>query len=362
MGMRSEQGRTGRRRAWGGAAAVLAAAVGVGLVVVPGAASAAPQLPPISPEDLVSSVMTAQPGAFNGTVAVTNKLGLPAVPGLPQAANGGSSARVWSAGDGKGRLSLPTPDGERTFVADGTNRWSYDSQDRTVTKAPEQEGGKPDRAPDGAGTDPAAAAKKMIGALRTTSTVSVDGTAEVAGRAVYQLVLAPKPTERTLLREVRVSVDAEKRMPLQLSVLANGSPDPALQIGFSDVTFGPQDPALFRFSPPPGSTVRPVPEAKAPAKPRGTGKPDNVKVVGDGWDTVVVARAPKNGAPGATPDARTPGDRTPGNAAPGAPDLSAIGTPVSGPWAPDARSAPRSAPRSSPATAGSPRAPSRRRC
>ena len=67
-------------------------------------------------------------------------------------------------------------------------------------------------------------------------TVAVDGTAEVAGRAAYQLVLTPLPTERTLLREVRVAVDAETRQPLQLTVLAQGSGEPALQVGFSETT------------------------------------------------------------------------------------------------------------------------------
>lgn len=323
MGIRSGRG-TGRGWAAGGIGAALAAAVGIGLVVAPAGASAAQELPPVSPEELVSSVLTAKPGPWGGTVALDNRLGLPAIPGVPQAANGTSTARIWSGDDGRGRVSLPTAQGEKTVVADGTTRWSYDSETRTVTRAPEKRGGAPERAPEAANADPAAAAAKMIGELRTTSTVSVDGTAEVAGRPVYQLVLDPKPTERTLLRQVRIAVDAEKRMPLQLSVLANGSPDPALQVGFTDVTFGPQDASLFTFTPPPGSTVRDEPAApdrpKPGAAPRTGG--DRPAVVGDGWDAVVLTKAPKPG------DRRAPGQ--PQGAA--APDLSALGTPVSGSW------------------------------
>ena len=127
----------GRRR-WVGAGlgAVLVGAVGVGLVVAPAGASAAPVLPPVSPEDLVSSVMTADQQPFAGEVEVDNALGLPAVPGVPQLANGTSSVRVWSGGEGRGRVALPSSDGERTLVSDGTTRWSYDSRDRTATRAP----------------------------------------------------------------------------------------------------------------------------------------------------------------------------------------------------------------------------------
>ncbi|MDN5917998.1 MAG: outer membrane lipoprotein carrier protein LolA [Pseudonocardia sp.] len=335
-----------RRAAAGGIGAALAAAVGIGLLVAPGGASAAPELPPVSPEDLVSSVLTAKPGPFNGTVALDNQLGLPALPGVPQAANGTSTARIWSGGDGKGRVSLPTAQGEKTYVADGTTRWSYDSESRTVTKTPAKQGEKPGRAPEAgttgppevATTDPAAAAAKAIGELRTTSNVAVDGTAEIAGRPAYQLVLDPKPTERTLLREVRIAVDAEKRVPLQLSVLANGSSEPAFQVGFTDVTFGPQDASLFAFTPPPGSTVRDEPARPDGAEPGpGAHKPghddkqaaDRPTIVGDGWDTVVVAQTPK-------PDADKPGANEPGEQAgpdgAGAPDLSQLGTPVSGPW------------------------------
>ena len=131
----------GRRR-WVGAGlgAVLVGAVGVGLVVAPAGASAAPVLPPVSPEDLVSSVMTADQQPFAGEVEVDNALGLPAVPGVPQLANGTSSVRVWSGGEGRGRVALPSSDGERTLVSDGTTRWSYDSRDRTATRAPAGEG------------------------------------------------------------------------------------------------------------------------------------------------------------------------------------------------------------------------------
>ena len=301
---------SGRSRGRIAAAGVATAGVlGWGLLVAPGA-GAAPELPPVTPEDLVTSVLNApDPGPLNGTVTLENDLGLPALPDLPQAANGTSTARVWSGGDHKGRVQLPTDGAERTLVSDGTTRWAWNSADKTVVRGPVDTTRDRGAAP----TDPTAAASKAIADLRATSTIAVDGTATVAGRSAYELVLTPAPTERTLLREVRVAVDSEKRMPLRLTVLATGSADPALQVGFTDLTFGPQDPALFTFTPPPGATVTDAPARDAQARPDAT-------TVGDGWDAVKIM--PKPASTTATPE----------SPAPDAPDLSAVGTPVTGTW------------------------------
>jgi outer membrane lipoprotein-sorting protein len=305
-----------RRRRFGrsaAAAVAVAGAVGLGLLAAPAGAGAQPELPPVAPEDLVASVLDADPGPFGGTVQLDNALGLPPLPQLPQAANGTSTARVWSDGDGRGRLSVPTDSGERTIVADGENVWSWNSADRTVTRSP---AGAKD--PQERMADPATAAREAIAELRETSVVSVDGTAEVAGRAAYELVLAPAPTERTLLREVRVAVDAEKRLPLRLTVLSTGTSEPALQVGFTDLDLGPQDAGLFTFTPPPGATVQER-EPHAGGDRPAPDTADGPTVVGDGWDAVVLARVP--------PGALEQGDGRRGEA-----DLSMLGSPVSGPW------------------------------
>ena len=302
--MTGRNGRAGRSPAATVAAGIaVAGVVGLGLLTLQGGAGAQPALPPVSPEDLVASVLKAEPGPFEGSVQLDNELGLPALPNLPQAANGTSTAQVWSGGDHKGRVQIPSPTGERTLVSDGTTFWAWNSDDRTVTtgtRRPDQ--GSPTMA------DPTKAATDALAALQPTSTISVDGTDEVAGRPVYDLVLAPKPTERTLLREVRIAVDAQERMPLRLTVLAQGSTTPALQIGFTDLTFGPQDPGRFTFTPPAGATVKDAPSRDAQQQQR-----DKPTVVGDGWDRVIVEKVPQN-----NPDR--------------AKQIAGLGTPTSGPW------------------------------
>jgi outer membrane lipoprotein-sorting protein len=311
--------------------ALTAAALGVaGLaaLAIPAGAGTQPSLPDVSAEELLSSALSAQAPALAGSIDVDNALGLPAVPGMPsQMLNGASQIRVWFDGDGRSRVSMPTSLGEQTAVYDGTTLWRWDSAGRTVTKITPPSG----IGPDDKAFDPTTAAHEVLAAIQPTSTVNVDGTAMVAGRPAYELVLAPAPTERTLLREVRVAIDSQTRIPLRLKVLANGTNDPVFSIGFEQLTIAAQDASLFRFSPPEGATVT-EPDITA-------GKPGPLggaaaKTVGDGWDTVIVTKLPDGVLSGTgLPHPDDPKGSTPGGPAmdPKA-LLDMFGTPVSGTW------------------------------
>ncbi|HET6504383.1 MAG TPA: outer membrane lipoprotein carrier protein LolA [Amycolatopsis sp.] len=285
-------------------AAVTGSALGVaGLawLAMPASAGEPPTLPPISAADLVASVLATKTPALDGTVAVTNNLGLP-VSALP----GGmslniDSAHVYSDGNGDSKLSVEQGATETTIVKNGTTVWTYHSRDNTATRT---------TAPSGAtthppeATDPATMATRLVADISQTSTVSVEGTALVAGRPAYELVLTPKPTERTLLREIRISVDAQKRVPLRLAVFADGSADPALQVAFSDIEFTPQPASEFQFSPPQGAKV-----TEQQGQAHGTDPAaGTTKVVGSGWDTVITgtvpatALQPQQGRPGRNVD------------------------------------------------------------
>ena len=277
-------------------AAVGTAAGVAGLVLLAspaGAGEAPPALPSISADALVESVLTTKVPALGGSVELQNNLGLP-VPGLPSAMGGGDSIRVYTDGQGRGRISVPSRGSETTVVDDGSTVWVWDSQDKTVQKMPHGADNAKNIPLEGKFADPATAARDLVNAMRAESTVNVDGTARVAGRPVYQLVLAPKPSERTLLREIRVSVDSATRVPLQLEVLANGQSDPALKIGFTEFKDGPQDANLFRFTPPAGAKVTQR-DAKTELKGQ---SPDqlfsqlDLKTSGSGWDTVLTGKLP----------------------------------------------------------------------
>ncbi|HEX3592470.1 MAG TPA: outer membrane lipoprotein carrier protein LolA [Pseudonocardiaceae bacterium] len=272
-------------------AGVVAGAVALGLVAAPAGAGQSPTLPKTTPDALVQSVLTAKVPAMAGTVEVDNNLGLPAVPGIPQAASGTSQLRVWTDGQNRSRVSIPTSSSEQTIVDDGTTLYAWNSADRTVAEHALRKDAKDamDKAKQ-QDLDPATVAKNLVSAIKTTSTVTVDGTDTVASRPAYDLVLTPKPAERTLLREVRISVDAQTRIPLRLTVLADNTDTPAVQIGFSSVDIGPQDPSLFRFTVPPGATVSHGDQnTKHSAEVANSTDP---KLVGNGWDTVIVAHIP----------------------------------------------------------------------
>lgn len=296
-------------------AAVLGTA-GLVVLALPAGAGEQPVLPEISAQELLTSTLSAQPPAMHGTVELSNALGLPPLPGLPrQATDGSFQARVWHDGDGRSRLSLPANQGERTLIHDGTTLWQWDSANRTATKLthPTQGGPRLD------GVDPATAAGQLLQLVRPSSVIAVDGTARVADRAAYELVLSPAPTERTLLREVRVSIDAQTRVPLRLRVLANGSDDPVFSVGFSSFATGPQDASLFQFSLPPGAKVT-EPDASGHDDENGPLGGVRPELVGDGWDTVLVATLPDGML-----------DRMP-NSADARAFLDFIGTPVEGTW------------------------------
>jgi outer membrane lipoprotein-sorting protein len=268
-------------------AAVTGSALGVaGLawLAMPASAGEAPQLPSISAEELVQSVLSTPTPALDGTVAVDNNLGLP-VSTLPGGTNiNVDAAHVYNDGNGNSKLSVEQGATDTTVVRNGNTVWTYSSKDNSATKTTVPDANVPSEIP----SDPAAAATQLVAKVRESSTVSVEGTARVAGRAAYELVLTPKPTEHTVLREVRVAVDAEKRVPLRLAVMTYGTADPALQVAFSDIAFTPQPASEFQFTPPQGAKVTEE-QAKAPER---SGLADTTKVVGDGWDTVVTGTVP----------------------------------------------------------------------
>jgi outer membrane lipoprotein-sorting protein len=379
-------------------ALVLSSATAVALVAIvavelvnPAPVSTPGALPPVTADQLIASISQADPGALAGTVELDSRLGLP---GLTQSGGGVRTARLWSDGHGRRRMSLPEPDGERTLVDDGTDVWLWNSATRSVICTPSgPPGPRPQRLPampeltelsglptlPALGTNPFLQARggtrraqvggmdggmmgspvdvavAVLAMLRRDSTVRVDPTAMVADRAAYQLVLDPVPTERTLLREVRVAVDGQTRLPLEVSVLANGSTEPALRIGFSEISFGAQDPALFAFTPAPGVQVqRMAPRPADPAQiqpPAGAANPSDPSAVGPsavgasavggtglggsaligrGWDTVLLSRV--RPATRLTGVASGPGaGNRPRHT--GAVDLlRRISSPISGPW------------------------------
>ncbi|MFZ5850043.1 MAG: LolA family protein [Actinomycetota bacterium] len=298
------------------------------VTVAPVVAGASPTLPPRTAAELLAGLASATPQPFSGTVVQTADLGLPALPSaqgnpsLGSLVTGSHTLRVWYAAPDRMRLALLDTLAETDVVRNGTDLWVWTSRTNSAEHrvlAPHTDAkGAPTPAPTPTGlpSTPAQATAQALAAIDPTTAVAVDGTATVAGRPAYELVLRPKDA-RSRIGQVRLAVDAATSMPLRVQVFARGGTRPAFDTGFTAVRFAAPADSVFRFAPPPGATVREVPGAPggtatrpgtaptphppgAPSadgpRPAGTGA-GSPTVVGSGWTAVLVLRGVRAGAP-----------------------------------------------------------------
>jgi outer membrane lipoprotein-sorting protein len=293
-----------RRARW----AVPAVAItGVAAAIAGGALLAgatSPELPERSPAELLAEIHEAEPQPFSGTLVQTSRLGLPDLPGLDgdrhetsllSMLTGSNTARIWYASPEQARFALMGTFDETNVIRNGSDVWVWYSSSNTadhLVLPPGLDTGERPAMPHEPLT-PAEAADKVLEKLDDSTAVTVDGTAEVAGRAAYELVFTPLD-ERTLIADVRLSIDAETSMPLRFEVNARDASDPAFEVGFTSVTFSEPSADTFRFNPPPGATVNERSLADFMAKEPGRlGGPAGLlagppEVVGEGWTSVLV--------------------------------------------------------------------------
>ncbi|TWE19104.1 LolA family protein [Kitasatospora atroaurantiaca] len=296
---------------------VAVAAAGFGLA--PALASdSGPSLPSLTAEQLVTKALGSDTQALSGTVKVKADLGVPAQ--LLGAAGGGPGGGGRSSaapeakltellgGEHTVRVAVDGPDRQRIGLIDGLSGyevvhngdqvWAWDSSSNeavhlTAPHGTEKQHGK---APlTGVPTTPQEIARQFLSLSAGTTSVTVDGTAEVAGQKAYQLSVKPKQSGSTI-GEVRISVDAQHGVPLAVLV-KSASGGNVLDAHFSSVSFAKPDAKTFRFTAPKGAKVT---ERKADSKPATTEHkpsseglgPDGFNVVGEGWTTVLSTRLP----------------------------------------------------------------------
>ena len=272
---------------------VIVAGVGISSAV----ANADPALPSRTAADLLASLADAPSHPFSGTVAEAADLGIPALPGGASTSlswqsliSGSHTARVWYASPSQVRVSLVGDMAESDIVRDGRDVWVWSSRDNTVshTAVPAGMTMKPDAAPP---IDPATAAARALAAIDPSTAVTVDGTSRVAGRAVYELVLAPR-ADASLIGQVRLAIDSETSVPLRVQVIARGASSPAFETAFTSITFDTPAASVFAFTPPPGAQVSEsaLPVAGTPRNfpgPKPELTAERPTVFGSGWTTVV---------------------------------------------------------------------------
>jgi outer membrane lipoprotein-sorting protein len=275
---------------WAVPVLVLLVVVGIGSASRILTADAAPSLPPRTAAQLLVDLQTAEVAGLSGTVVQKSDLGLPKLPttGSSDSSNftsmltGSHTLRVWYSGKDKQRVALLGSLSESDVVRNGSDVWAWSSAAKTATHTKIPADAKPTPGPSSTLT-PQQAADEALAKISPTTKVSTDGTAQVAGRSAYELVLAPKDSG-SRIGQVRLAIDSEEKVPLRVRVYARGASTPAFEVGFTQISFTQPDASQFKFTAPPG--VKVTEQSADMAKKPNAG---SIHTVGSGWTTVVVA-------------------------------------------------------------------------
>jgi len=256
---------TVRRLRW--TAPFVAGAAIAAAAILPGVAAGSdhPVLPPRTAAQLLADLATAPPPSLSGTVVETARLGLPELPSAGTASaqlsltnliTGSHTVRVWLDGADRQRVALVGDLAESDLVHNATVVWVYSSSANAATHIPipADSATRARAAVASAVPTPAQVADHLIAAITPTTRVTVDRTARVAGRAAYQIVLAPKDPS-SLVTSVTIAIDAEAKIPLRVQVYGQNRDTPAFETAFTDITFGAPPASVFTFIPPTGASV-----------------------------------------------------------------------------------------------------------
>ncbi len=300
------------------------------------ASDESPNLPAISAQDLIAKALSANTDTFSGTVRVNADLGLPTALTDAMSGSGPLGEIARSAGaqtggadpqlkavellGGSHTLSVATdgPDRQRVtlsgqksgyeLVHNGDQVWAYDRGSQQALHLTGTDGHRPDGKGGIASVNPQDIAKQLLEHSAATTSVTVDGTERVAGHAAYKLSIKPKQAGSTIA-EIRVSVDAEKGMPLAVQLrTVDGAT--AFDVRFGTLSYAKPDAKTFQFSAPKGAKVversggglseNRLPSVPGlPSLPAGGGAEGaGGGVIGEGWTAIAHADAGAEAAKG----------------------------------------------------------------
>jgi outer membrane lipoprotein-sorting protein len=281
-------------------------AAGAGKMLVANASSG---LPERSPQQLLMDVAQARVDSLSGTIVQKSDLCLPKLPELDGTdlnamVTGSHTAKVWYDGPQRVRLSVQgTGVDEKDAIRNGKNVWLYDSATKSATHrtlstdAAKRPSAAPSVLPSTGPSSLPGGVTQLLTRLAPSTNIGTDGTAKVAGRKAYELVITPKQHD-SRVEQIRIAIDGDKHIPLRVQIFARGSADPAFEAGFTSVSFAKPDAAEFRFDPPAGTTVteaKPGSSDHSKVAPKDRDhqrgeKGDQPQIIGTGWTSVMVAK------------------------------------------------------------------------
>jgi outer membrane lipoprotein-sorting protein len=317
------------------------AAATIGLVPAL-ADSGDPDLPKITAQRLLDKIAASDVQQLSGTVKITTDLGLPDLGGLEsgllsgaaQQGGDGSSAdpstkltelasgthtlRVAADGPDRQKLSLLEKAAEYSVIHNGKDVWGYDSASNEVYHSTVDESS--DKADTPVPATPKDLTEDALKAVDDTTSVTVDGTVQVAGRDAYKLLVKPKQSGSTV-GAISVAVDAKTGLPLKFTLTPASGGAAVVDAGFTQVTFAKPAASTFDFTTPKGAKVTEGDKAekgdvggkwdeegatKTPPGHPGTsdddlaedlGGPAGLNVLGEGWTSVATFDTGGEGMP-----------------------------------------------------------------
>ncbi|MFF8847190.1 outer membrane lipoprotein carrier protein LolA [Streptomyces sp. NPDC015127] len=332
----------GRRKASRYLVPLVVAGVAAGTIgLVPALAdSGDPDLPEITAQELIEKIAASDTEQLSGTMKITTDLGLPALDGLagslagagggegssadPQArltelASGTHTLRIAADGPDRQKISLVRDSDEYSLIHNGDEVWGYDSASNEVFHA--EEDGKGGSGHDGAAekraddlpTTPKDFADEVLKASKGTTSITVGGTAKVAGRDAYKLVVKPEQKGSTV-GSVTIAVDARTGTPLKFTLTPSSGGKAVVDAGFTTVDFSRPAASTFDFTPPKGAKVTEADESADEQRHAGEefekGLADfaGPQVIGEGWTSVAKIEAPGGADAGAAQKGDAPAE------------------------------------------------------
>ncbi|WP_367044244.1 DUF2092 domain-containing protein [Streptomyces sp. Je 1-332] len=334
--------RAGRRKAARYVVPVAVAGVAAATIgLVPAlATSGDPKLPDVTAQELIEKIAASDTEQLSGTVKISTDLGLPSFGGdmagglaqgggsggddggdgagsaadpqakLMELATGTHTLRVAADGPDKQKLSVIDDAAEYSLIHNGDDVWAYDSKSNEVhhSKSAGKAGdsGKkdaPEDLPKDVPSTPKELADEALKAVDDTTSVKVDGTAQVAGRDAYRLVIKPKQSGSTV-GQITVAVDARTGTPLKFTLSPSGGGSAVVDAGFTKVDFAKPEASTFDFTPPKGAKVTEGDDAKKFKGEASEGKEfkgkefkggedlNGLNVIGKGWNSIAELELP----------------------------------------------------------------------
>ncbi|AJE84879.1 hypothetical protein SLNWT_4503 [Streptomyces albus] len=306
------------------------AAATIGLVPAL-ADSGDPDLPELSAQELIEKIAASDTKQLSGTVKISTDLGLPDLGGLAggmasprgeqgeggaadpksrltELASGTHTLRVAADGPDRQRLSILDDAAEYSLIHNGDEVWAYDSASDEAFHATEDgkhgdggrsghRGGLPKDVP----ATPGEFAEEVLKASADTTSVTAEGTMQVAGRDAYKLVVKPKG-EGSTVGAVTFAVDAKTGTPLKATLTPAGGGAAVVEAGYTKVDFGKPAASLFDYRPAKGTKVTEAEDAGKEARgkgvPRGPGKQPGAgdvaapEILGEGWSSIARFEVP----------------------------------------------------------------------